>query len=147
MLVYPLSMVMLLLSDVLRDSKSPSAESSVLAIEECVNYLRRIKQDLHCDVSKMLEGCTKMHIVAQSVVFPGHASSDVRKSSSLDDEGFHKVSSQSFPTNYPLTAPLLAPLSDIVLPYKLLATCPTLHERYAYFRERGGYGAGEGAGG
>ncbi|KAH6971936.1 hypothetical protein EDB80DRAFT_784418 [Ilyonectria destructans] len=91
MLVYPLSMVMLLLSDVLRDPKSPSAKPSVLAIEECVNYLRRIKQDLHCDVSKMLEGCTRMHNVAQSFVFPGHVLLDVRKSSSLDGEESNKL--------------------------------------------------------
>ncbi|KAH7137345.1 hypothetical protein B0J13DRAFT_559521 [Dactylonectria estremocensis] len=86
MLVYPLSMVMLLLSDVFRDPKVPSAELSVLAIEEFVNYLKRLKQDLHCDVSIILEGCTKMHDIARCVVFLDHASSDARKGRSNDEE-------------------------------------------------------------
>lgn len=68
MLLYPLSMVLLLFYDVLRDSKSPSAESGVLAIEEFVDYLKRIKQELDCDVHKMFEGCIKMHRVARSAV-------------------------------------------------------------------------------
>ncbi|KAH7121659.1 hypothetical protein EDB81DRAFT_913927 [Dactylonectria macrodidyma] len=84
MLLHPLSMVLLLFYDVLRDPKSPGAESSVLAIEEFVDYLKRIIQELGCDVHRMLEGCTKMRRVARSAILPNHYLPVTHTSSNLD---------------------------------------------------------------
>ncbi|KAF7555671.1 hypothetical protein G7Z17_g1945 [Cylindrodendrum hubeiense] len=96
MLFYLLSMVILLLSDILRDPKDPSAKQSVLAIEECLNYLRRMKQDLQGGMKNILDGCTKMHDIARCVVFVDPALSDSRKGRS-DDEELQKVSTSSSP--------------------------------------------------
>ncbi|KAK7409606.1 hypothetical protein QQX98_008201 [Neonectria punicea] len=113
MLLYPLSMTLLLLYDVLRDPQAPSAETSVLAIKEFVNYLRRIKQDLDCDVNKLLEGCTRMHCVAQSAILPEYPLPVARTNNSLDYSLDRLRQILSSRTDYlPLAQRLLSDMPD-----------------------------------